>query len=227
MAIKVDIRADIAQVRALYGSIGKGVERAAARALNDTVRTLRADGARIIKRKHPALKISDIKRAMVVTKATPRQLFASVDVAGKPLSLLRFRPHQLKRAGVKVSLGTRRVTLTYKGRKTFRVPAMHNDVFARRYATGRQIRRLRGPSLPGVFRAREREFTALARALFPKRLESRIQYELRKAEIDALRASRQALGRLSDSLRAPKIGEGEIEALIERQFRLPAGAASR
>lgn len=211
MAIKVDVRADVSQIRAMYAHLGKGVDRAAARALNDTVRTLRAEGARAIKRHHRAMKIGQIKREMKIERANPKRLSASVDVTGKPTSLTLFQARQLKRGGVKATIGNTRSLITFKGRKAFIVPKYGNEVFARRFATGRQMRRLRGPSLPGVFRAREKEFTAIAQDRFPKAFRSRIQFEIAKAEkVAAARAS------------APS-KEG-FSRFFEGQFRLVPGS---
>lgn len=211
--MRLDVRSDLKEVEALFRELGPGVQRAAARALNDTIRTVRAEGARAIKREHRGMKIGDIKRAMVMKQAFPKRLQASVDVEGKPLSFTLFRPHQLKRGGVKVTLGKQRITLKYKGRKTFRIAKYGNEVFARRFATGRQVRRLRGPSLPGVFRAREEEFGRIAREKLPKAFRSRLQFEIDKAA----KVARARAGAPSGA---------QIRGFVEGQFRLPPGALS-
>jgi hypothetical protein len=210
--IQISFQADVREAREFLKIVGQDAcDRAAARALNDAARTLRAEGARAMKAKHRALRIGDIKRQMIMKQAFPRRLVARVSVKGRPLSLTLFRPHELKRGGVKVTLGNQRVTLRYQGRKTFRVKKYGNEIFARRHAKGRAIRRIRGPSLPGVFRARENEFINIAHRRFRRAFPSRMQYEIdRAAKVARARAG------------APT--SSAITGFVERQFGLRPGS---
>jgi len=184
MTVRINVRADISEARRLFFELGPGVDRAASRALNDTITTVRAEGARSIKAKHKALKIGDLKREMRLQKATRNSLTAAARTTGRPLPLDRFRPTWLK-AGVKATIGTKRSLMGTAGRRVFRIPAYGNDYFIRRNPTGRSVRRFRGPSLPAVFRAKTEEFERIARrrwrVVFPNRLRFEIEKAQRKA----------------------------------------------
>ena len=215
--MRLDVRADVKGAQRFVRELDKrAVPRAAARAMNDTITTVRAEGAREIKKRHPQLKIGDIKHEMKVTKANQYQLHASVDVTGKPTSLLIWGARQVKKhgGGVTARIGQTRRMATYKGRKAFIIESYKGEVFVRRFATGRQVRRLRGPSLPGVFRAQERKFKRIAEQRWPRAFKSRMDFEIDKAaKKAAARAHGSALQR-----------SGAITSFAERQFRLPAGA---
>lgn len=181
--INLDIRVDINNAQRKLGYLRKGIPRAAARAINDTVVTLRTEGARMIKRDHPALKIGDIKRRMNVKRAFWQNLRGSVGTDGYPMSALLFRPTggiQRKRGKTPVSImfGKARGVVSVDSRKGFRIAKFGNEVFVRRGPKGRQVRRFRGPSMPGVFRAKGPEMVALARARWQKTFNSRLQYEI-------------------------------------------------
>ena len=186
--IHLDIRVDIKQVQRFYSNLRKNaVPMAAARAINDTIITLRAEGARMIKRDHPALKIGDIKARMNIKRAFKYNLSGSVGTEGSPLSALLFRPtggRQTKRGTTPVSImfGAKRGVVSVDGRKGFRIARFGNEVFVRRFGKGRQVRRFRGPSMPGVFRAKGDEILALARARWAKTFASRMQYEIEVAK---------------------------------------------
>ena len=56
--IRIDVRADVKKAQKFFTNLGRdGVQKAAARAINDTLTTVRAEGARLIRQQHPALKI--------------------------------------------------------------------------------------------------------------------------------------------------------------------------
>lgn len=181
--IQIDVRAQIKEAQQFLKRVEKQAYRkATARALNDTVRTLRAEGAREIKKSHPALRIGDIKRAMVESKAHQYKLTASVKTTGRPLSLKLFNLKQLKRGTITAKIGRRQRPVMHRGRKGFIVAKYGNEAFVRRFPTGRQIRRFRGPSLPGVFRAQTSKFKRIAGERFPKAFYSRMQYEIERAK---------------------------------------------
>lgn len=197
--IKLDIRADVRQVQRLYSNLKKSaVRKAAARAINDVIITVRAEGAREIKKAHPALKIGDIKNAMFMRKANRLTLVGSVDTKGKPQTLLLFSPsapfvfRKTGRAGIynaqrsarpiTARIGTKRSVMQYHGRKAFRILAFGNEIFVRRNGKGRQVRRLRGPSLPGVFRAQYARFQTIASQKWAAAFRSRMTYEIELAK---------------------------------------------
>jgi hypothetical protein len=158
--IQLDVRTDIRQAQRFYSSLRKNaVPSAAARAINDVLITLRAEGAREIKKAHPALKIGDIKNNMTMKKAHKFNLRGMVATRGHALSALLFRPTGGKqrksgtRTPVSIMFGPKRGVVAIDGRKGFRIPRFGDEVFVRRFAKGRQVRRFRGPSMPGVFRA--------------------------------------------------------------------------
>lgn len=197
--INLDIRVDVKQAERFYSNLRRNaVKKAAARAINDTLITLRAEGARAIKKQHPALKIGDIKNAMVMNRAFSTLLTGSVKTTGNPQTLLLFSPSAAFRFGktgmagiynatrntrpITARIGTQRKVMQMQGRKAFRVLAYGNEIFVRRFARGRQIRRLRGPSLPGVFRAQKALFQMIANTRWPINFRSRMAYEIQQAK---------------------------------------------
>ncbi len=181
--IKIDVRADIKQVQQFYLNLKeRAIRRAAARAINDTLVTLRAQGARQIKSDHPAMRVGDIKANMVTYKATPDRLTGSVETKGRPLSALLFGANQTRR-GVTARFGKgKRELVIYHGRKGFTVARYGGEVFVRRDPKGRRLRRFRGPSMPGVFRAQTPFFMRLARERWAVTFASRLQYEIELAK---------------------------------------------
>lgn len=180
MSINIDVQSDLKEVRTMFRELGPGVDKAAARALNDTITTVRAQGARAIKLKHKALKIGDIKREMKLGRATQRLLSAHTSTEGKPLPLRLFRPG-VKRAGVTAIIGNSRVLMGGPGRRAFVIAAYGNEYFIRKHAKGRRVRRIRGPSLPGVFRASLDKFTGIAHARWAIAFPNRLRYEIDNA----------------------------------------------
>lgn len=186
--ITVDIRADVRQVEKMFGHLKAGaVKRAASRAINDALITVRADGAREIKKQHPALRIGDIKGNMVMHRAFPNNLQGRVETKGRPLSLKLFRPGGGRRTRKGVSpvtamIGQKRGVVSYHGRKGFRIAAFGDEIFVRTFATGRQVRRFRGPSLPGVFRAQGNRFKAIAAQRWAVRFPAQMRFEIERAK---------------------------------------------
>lgn len=180
--MRIDIRADVAQAKRFLTNLSEhAINKAAARAINDALVTVRAEGSRLIKQEHPELKISDIKSELVVHKAWPRKLSGSVDTHGRTLSLIRFGARQTSR-GVSARIGKgRRQVIVHKGRKAFKVEK-YGDVFVRREEKGRQIRRFRGPSMPGVFRARSVQFKRIGQERWVVTFPNRLKYEMELAK---------------------------------------------
>jgi hypothetical protein len=202
--IHLDVRADIRRAQRFYTNLKRrAVPSAASRAINDVLVTLRAEGAREIKKQHPAMKIGDIKTAIKKDDANRHTLRGSVYTKGDPLSLLMFRPSggnrsfRFRKTGVEgiynvtraararpvtAVIGTKRSVMQIKGRKAFRIPAFGNEIFVRKHPSGRQVRKLRGPSLPGVFRAQYSYFNALAMRRWAIAFRSRMAYEIERAK---------------------------------------------
>lgn len=181
--IQLDVRADISRVQRFYSNLKKSaVPKAAARAINDTLTTIRAEGARAIKRQHPALRISDIKSKMTMKRAYYRNLRGMVATQGRPLSLLLFGARENRRGvTARIGPGGRRVTV-YQGRKAFIVDRYGGEVFVRRYPKGRQMRKFRGPSMPGVFRAQGGYMQRIAEQRWRTTFNSRMRYEIERAK---------------------------------------------
>lgn len=181
--IKFDVKADVREAQSFLRNLkGRAIPRAAARAINDVLITLRAEGAREIKADHPAMKIGDIKKNVAMYRATPTKLDGSLETIGRPLSLLLFGATQGKR-GVSARIGKARKQLVlYHGRRGFTVAKYGGEVFVRRAAKGRALRRFRGPSMPGVFRAQSPFFLRRAAERWAQTFPSRLQYEIELAK---------------------------------------------
>lgn len=201
--ITIDVRADIRQAQRFLTNLRKNaVPMAAARAINDTLITVRAEGARMIKAEHPALKIGDIKERMTMKRAFKFNLRGMVATQGYPLSALLFRPtgggraFTFRRTGtagiynaqaarsrpVSIMFGKKRGVVSVDGRKGFRIGKFGNEVFVRKLGKGRQVRRFRGPSMPGVFRAQGLSMQRLAQQKWSRAFASRLQYEIQLAK---------------------------------------------
>lgn len=201
--IGIDVRADIRQAEKFLRDLSRGaIRRAASRAINDALVTVRMQGAAAIKAKHPALKVGIIKENISTERSTPRTLTGQVYTKGRPLSVTLFDVrggvgHRVRRGPrgqtiltrtnrpLTARLGTTRAQVQVGNRKGFRVLQYGNEVFVRRNPKGRQLRRFRGPSMPGVFRARAGEFEQIARSRFAVTFPSRLQYEIAKAKQQA------------------------------------------
>lgn len=183
--MRINVKADIREATRFVKEIDqKGIDRATARAMNDTTTTMRAEGAREIKKAHPALKIGDIKNNLSLVKAFPQRLRASVDTTGKPLSLLLYNARRA-RGVVTAKMGQRQRPVVYRGRRAFIVDSLGGEVFVRKHGKGREIRKFRGPSLPGVFRAQGAKFKAMAAKRFPTAFAGRMTFEIERAKRSA------------------------------------------
>lgn len=187
--IQLDIKADIRKAERFLTNLRKNaMKKAAARAINDTLVTLRAEGSREIKAKHPALKIGDIKRKILTKRAYYLNLRGSINTNGAPLSMLLFNPSggtRTKRGRVtplRARIGQTRSVIEYQGRKAFRIGAFKNEVFVRRSAKGRRVRSLRGPSMPGVFRAQNDRMMVIATKRWGVAFQNRLRYEIEQSK---------------------------------------------
>lgn len=185
--MRINVRTDIRQAAAFYTNLReRAIHMAASRAINDALITVRAEGARAIKREHPALKIGDIKNNMSIERAHRYRLRGEVRTRGRALSatLFALRGGHGKR-GVRpltAMFGKSREIVQWKGRGAFQVVRYGGEVFVRRYPKGRRIRRFRGPSLPGVFRARSEEFKVIAARRWAVTFPSRLRFEIERAK---------------------------------------------
>lgn len=74
--------------------------RAAARALNNTARSVRTQTVKDVSAAM-GFKQASVRRRIVTTKrATPKDLIAVIEAKGKPLNLINFEARELKRGGV-------------------------------------------------------------------------------------------------------------------------------
>lgn len=197
--LDIKIEADVKQARRFYRELSdKAIAAATARAINDTLKTLRAEGAREIRKEHPALRIKDIKANMIQKKASRWKLFGRVSTQGRALALSlnkgkdrdagTWPANAPKRGGVTAKFGKgRQRPVTYHGRKAFVVKSYGAQIFVRRFGEGRRIRRFRAPSLPGVFRARRAFFNQLIAEKWPRSFQSRMRYEIERAAAKVLR----------------------------------------
>jgi hypothetical protein len=186
--ITLDVRLDVKDAEQYLSRLERNAaRRAAARAINDTLTTLRAEGARLIKASHPALRIGDIKANMIMKRAGYSELRGLLSTTGKPLSALLFkvRGGQRKSKGlvpVTAQFGIQRTVLGIGTRAAFRIAKFGDEVFVRRSDNSRRVRRLRGPSLPGVFRAQTVKFQQLARERWAITFPNRLRYEIEAAK---------------------------------------------
>jgi len=182
--ISVSVQADLREARKMFRELGPGVDRAASRALNDAMTTVIAKGAREMKKTLPGLNVSTIKSHIKRQRATFRRLSTDIWTSGFPLSGHLFKP-AATRKGITVKLGKRRTLARVGSRKAFQVAKFGTKVFVRRSSTDRRIRLFRGPSLPGVFRARTAEFQRIARERWAVTFPSRLRFEIEKASAKA------------------------------------------
>jgi hypothetical protein len=189
--ISLNVKADVTEVERYLSILEKDAARkAAARAINDTLTTLRAEGARLIKTAHPALKISDIKANMIMKRASYTNLRGLVSTTGRPLSALLFNVRGGKqtksgRSPLTAQFGQLRTELGIGSRLAFRIAKFGDEVFVRRDDRGHGVRRLRGPSMPGVFRAQLARFQQIAAERWAVTFPSRLRYEIELAKAGA------------------------------------------
>lgn len=177
----ISIRTEFRQAERFYRHLGKtAVPKAAARAINKTLQGLRTDGARAIRKAHPGgPKIGEIKQELKLYKANFRQLRGVIYVTGRPMSLLRFGATQLK-SGASARFGrNRKGVIRYHGKPAFILASKGGEVFVPRSGGG--IRRFRGPSMPGMFRAQLPEFKRSVRERWPKEMERSMKFEIQRA----------------------------------------------
>ena len=95
--------AKLKRIDTLLREFPKDVERFVPRAINRSIRTTRAVGARVIKRNVPKLKIGLIKKRMYEDKATRAAWRGKLSLSDSPISLRHFAYKQTK-AGVPINI---------------------------------------------------------------------------------------------------------------------------
>lgn len=88
--MRIDVRHNMDRLASEVKLEQRQMAVAAARALNVMARGLRTDAGRVLRERYPSLKLRDIQGLFSITLATPQSLTATVQVRGRPLSLIRF-----------------------------------------------------------------------------------------------------------------------------------------
>lgn len=84
---RIVIRHDLARLERNLALLPKERLRAAVRAANRTMTTVRAESARALAREYPGVKIADLKRRLKFKRATQRDGVAWVEFSGRRISL--------------------------------------------------------------------------------------------------------------------------------------------
>lgn len=159
--IKVNVKVDIDRAIRKLDATAKAVRRALPRALNKTATTARAESAREIKVAGYGLKVTVIRKAISINRATVARPVAVLVARGAPIPLIQYQARQT-RSGVTVSV--------LKGRKLVKgsfiatMPSGHKGVFRRVGRTHKRVRRgdkvvrhglpikeIYGPAVPDAF----------------------------------------------------------------------------
>lgn len=140
---------DEAQLNAVYEILGNtknGAPKAISRALNKTATSARKHLSDGIKQMYTA-KVSGVKSAMKIHRATTSKLTASVEATGSPLNISLFhtgKNTRRKAAKVEILRGNGLRPIGYNGNKAYK----RGEIFARTSnARGPNIK-FKGPSVP-------------------------------------------------------------------------------
>lgn len=150
--LKISVQSDLRQaVARLESDVGAQLGAAAARALNRSAVTTRAEAARKIRERYN-LKVGTAKAQMRIDRASRNRLTAQVIVSGRPIPLFEFSA-RAGAAGVSVEIlrGKRR---TLKGRFLARMKSGHQGVYERKGKPRLPIRELFTVGLPAMFTQR-------------------------------------------------------------------------
>lgn len=188
--MRADIRSAQIFLRELGGAGANGTKRAAARALNRTGITVRAEAARLIQQKR-ALRIGEIKKALSLKRATVNNLVATVTATGASISIRHFARHGVRGVTVRIEKGGKRTRLMRYGNKAFINPVWRPGVFVRTTKKRLPIEAWpRVPGIPRVFvqRAIIDAMKRVVATVFPPRIRHELQYEISRARAKAGRA---------------------------------------
>lgn len=186
--IHIDVRADIRKAQIFLQALGEnGTKRATARALNRTATTVRAEAARLIRKKR-ALRIGEIKKALSIKRATTGSLAATVTAKGRSISIRHFAKYGPRGVTVRIAEGGKRTLLTRYGNKAFVNPVWRPGVFVRTTKKRLPIEAwTRVPGIPTVF-VQQAIVDAIKRVVahvFPARIKHELEYEIAKAKAKA------------------------------------------
>ena len=188
MSVSFDVRADVAQVRKMFAKLGPGVDKATARAINKTAVSVRAKAASEVQ-KHRNIKISEIKNALSLQRATSKarhvRLVATITARGRPIPIRLFGA-RLTRFGVTVLIrkGGRRQRLVRRGIRSFNRPGFAGgNVFVRESKKRLPISKWPPvPGIPTVF-LQKKVVDVMQRqsaSVFRRRFNEEIRYEIRR-----------------------------------------------
>lgn len=188
--IRIDVQADLREVEKMFRGLGPGVDRAAARALNKTAITVRAQAARDIQQKRN-LKIGTIKQSLKIRRARHNRLSVEIEATGKAIAIRHFGARQSgKGVTVKILRKGKRTVLRKFGNKAFisKKASMGGNVFVR--TTAKRLPIVKWPGVPGiasVFEQKqiEQRMRREARKIWPKRLRQELNFEIEKVAAKA------------------------------------------
>lgn len=176
-SFQLSVKADVSRaLKSVSETREKIVLAAAARALNRTATTLRAEAARQISTQL-GLKVSAVKRGLFINKAAKHALVAQIVAVGKRgIPLRDLHPRQTD-SGVTVRGGTL-VPTEYP--HAFIVEALGRHVFERVGKKRLPIRRLYGASIPSAFStaAVRQALNTIGAATWKKNFEHELQHRL-------------------------------------------------
>lgn len=136
---KFEVRHNLHDALLSYDNLpSQYVGQAAARTLNRTAITVRAEAARLIGRTYN-MKITAAKGQMEIRRATQYDLRAIISVSGRPIPLIEFDARQIRR-GVSVKVKGERKMVTHAFLATMR--SGHQGVFVRIGQPGDLVDRL-------------------------------------------------------------------------------------
>jgi len=123
-----------AQVRRLMEKANTIIEDAHVSALNKSAVSVRAEATRLIRRRYPGFKAGEIKKTMVIVRATRSHPVAKIRVRGRRTPLIAFGAKQT-RTGVSVRITTRKIV---RGAFIATMKSGHRGVFWRSGEFGRR-----------------------------------------------------------------------------------------
>lgn len=176
----------IVKANTILSHIENGAPKAINNALNRTIDGVRTDVARKITKMYD-IKMTDVRAGMKVRKSTMATLRASVNGAGSPIPLIKFRvtpnkpgyqaPGTVLRASVKRS-GGKPIPDAFVAKMS----NGHIGVFERSGKASKPIEQLYGPAIPQMMNEAniQKEVMTGAESRFEKRLDHEIAYLLGK-----------------------------------------------
>ncbi len=178
MQVKVDFKALKRLERKLRSQYPKVYEPAMSSALNKTLTTIRAEGARMIKSEMGAIRVSQIKRDMKKMNARRYRLRAILEARGSPLYLKEFSP-SLRKKGISHRAWNKRRLI--KG--AFKATGDH--VYIRQTKKRLPIKKLWGPGIARTMGSDEvsGKMLDVGREPLPINLIREINWRARKAGI--------------------------------------------